>query len=201
MKNPVRTLKTIGVAGTQSRIGTTTQALQILAYLQMMGNRVCYVEMDHYGHHFVQDMQKAYEGVKIAGSCTLYEQMEFYEMAAIKELIKKDYNFIIKDFGAADDPAFNQPSFLESDIRVFVCGAKPDELQKAYNIISNPLYDDARYIFSFVPKEDHAELKELMADSAASTFFADYAPDPFVYSGLNNSTYAAITAWNRDEKK
>lgn len=199
MKNPIRTLKTIGVAGTQSRIGTTTQALQILNYLQMMGNHVCYVEIDHYGHHFVQDLQKAYEGIKITGNCTLYQSMEFYEMAAIKELIKKDYNFIVKDFGAADDPAFNQPSFLESDIRVFVCGAKPDELPKSFEIMANPLYDDARYLFSFVAKDDQAELKELMADAADRTFFAEYAPDPFVYSGLNNSTYAAVTAW-REEK-
>lgn len=201
MKNPVRTLKTIGVAGAQSRIGTTTQALQIMSYLQMMGNHVCYVEMDHHGHHFVRDMQNAYENVKITGNCTVYEQMEFYEMAAIKELIKKDYNFIVKDFGAADNPAFNQGSFLESDIRVFVCGAKPDELPKAYDIIANPLYDDARYIFSFVCKDDQEELKAMMENSAEQTFFAEYAPDPFTYSGMNNSAYAAITAWNHDNKK
>ncbi len=201
MKNPVRTLKTIGVAGAQSRIGTTTQALQILCYLQMMGNRVCYVEMDHYGHHFVRDLQNAYEDVKVEGNCTHYQNMEFYEMAAIKELIKNDYNFIIKDFGAADDPAFNQPSFLESDIRVFVCGAKPDELPKAYDVIANPLYDDARYIFSFVTKDDQEELKRMMADSSDRTFFAEYSPDPFVYSGLNNSTYAAVASWNREGKQ
>lgn len=201
MKNPVRTLKTIGIAGAQSRIGTTTQALQILGYLQMMGNLVCYVEMDQYGHHFVSDLQNAYDDVQVIGEKVLYQHLEFYEMSAIKELIKKDYGFIVKDFGAADDPAFNQASFLESDIRIFVCGAKPDELPKAYNIMSNPLYDDARYIFSFVPKEDHKELKELMADDAVRTFFAEYTPDPFVYSGMNNGTYAEITAWNREGKR
>ena len=195
MKNPVRLLKTIGVAGAQSRIGATTQALQIVSYLQMMGNHVCYVEMNHHGHHFVKDLQNAYEDVAVSGSCTRYAQMEFYEMAAIKELIKKDYNFIIRDFGAANDPAFNQPSFLESDIRIFVCGANPDELPKAYEVISNPLYDDARYIFSFVAKDDQEELKEMMADSAGRTFFAEYTPDPFIYSGMSNSTYAAATAW------
>lgn len=201
MKNPIRTLKTIGIAGAQGRIGTTTQALQILSYLQMMGNLVCYVEMNQHGHHFVKDLQSAYDDVQVIGDKTIYQHLEFYEMSAISALIKKDYGYIIKDFGAADDPAFNQPSFLECDIKVFVCGVKPDELPKAYDIMNNPLYDDVKYIFSFVPKEDQREVKELMEDDADRTFFAEYTPDPFQYSGMNNGTYAEVIAWNREGQK
>ena len=44
--NNIKKYITIGFAGSQNRIGTTTQALQMLQYLQLMGKKVCYIEMN-----------------------------------------------------------------------------------------------------------------------------------------------------------
>ena len=44
-RNERITTITIAVAGVQSRIGTTTQAMQIVGYLKIMGYTVAYVDL------------------------------------------------------------------------------------------------------------------------------------------------------------
>ena len=43
----------IAIGGCCDRIGTTTQALQLVKYLQFMGHRACYIQYNHSGYDFV----------------------------------------------------------------------------------------------------------------------------------------------------
>ena len=75
--------RTIAIAGTQPHIGTTTQAIQLIQYLQLMGNKVCYVEMNT--NNYIQNLQNTYEDIeRIEDGHIKFEHVELYDAKHIK---------------------------------------------------------------------------------------------------------------------
>lgn len=178
-----RTLtKTIGIAGSIKRMGTTTQALQIVKYLLFKGYKAAYYEMNN--HKFVLSVAEAYSDVSKddVDGLVKYQSVDMYYKAdKLKEVQNKDYDFIVYDFGVYSDHDFNKVSFLEKDIQIFVVGSKPDEFSKTYNVIKNNFYNNVFYIFNFTSDTEKKDLLELMEDKSEYTFFADTAKDPFTF--------------------
>ena len=54
--------KTIAVVGSLSRIGTTTQCLQIVKYFQSCGKKACYIEFNNTG--FLNALKKYYTDIQ-----------------------------------------------------------------------------------------------------------------------------------------
>lgn len=180
-KSETKKIKTVGIVGSLCRIGTTTQAVQITKYLKLMGYQAAYVEMNR--NEYIKLLCSLYQDAKSEKDFSSYGDVALYEKNQITAAYKKDYDYLIKDYGSISDPEFNSVSvsFLEQDIKIIVCGVKPNEIRQIERVLSNPLFGDVGYIFNFVAKEDRADVIALMEDKGSRTYFADYVPDPYVY--------------------
>lgn len=109
--------KTIGIAGSIKRMGTTTQALQIVKYLLFKGYKAAYYEMNN--HKFVLSVAEAYSDVSKddVDGLVKYQSVDmYYKAEKLKEVQNKDYDYIVYDFGVYSEHDFNKVSFLEKDI-------------------------------------------------------------------------------------
>lgn len=190
--------RTIAIAGTQPHIGTTTQAIQLIQYLQLMGNKVCYVEMNT--NNYIQNLQNTYEDIeRIEDGHIKFEHVELYDAKHIKGLMKKEYDYIVKDYGDHQS-GFNEPSYIEQDIKIFVGGVKPNEVFFTYEILKQPEFDDVSFIISFVDaaaQEDVGAMFDYTVghrkyNRSSRVYFANYAPEPFEYTGISNKTYSDL---------
>ena len=106
------------MVGSQSRIGVTTAAVGLSAWLARVGASVCYVEA-HAGGHLAAlargyEMETEEEGWQFEG--VHYRRME----------PRADVNFVVYDLGS--DLAGKKELVERADIKLLVCGTKPYEL-------------------------------------------------------------------------
>mgnify|MGYP000000556498 FL=1 len=185
-KQPVRSdiprAVTIAVAGAGPRMGTTTQAMQILNYLSTMEYKVAFVEMSgqrHMGQYLgILDKSEALDDAHF----TLMGN-HFYNDAKGLITARSQFDYVVCDYGVYNDIP-DITSFFEKDVKIVCCGAKPWEspwLEPAFGDDDGTL----RYIFSFVQKSDEAMVRDQMGDEAKNTYFAPYAPDFFRYCGAD----------------
>lgn len=182
----------IGIAGAVARMGTTTQAIQIVKYLHFQGHRAAYIQMN--SHHFVEDLAAAYseaEQDQEAGMVSYQGVDMYYRLDLLQEILKKDYEYFVFDYGVWKDPGFNKISFLEKNVQIFVVGSNPSEFNATYEVIQNNFYSDNFYIYSFAARSEQKDLLELMEEKADATFFAEEVRDPFCFSG-NTEMYQKI---------
>ncbi|MCC8028005.1 MAG: hypothetical protein LIP16_22200 [Clostridium sp.] len=182
---PKTITRTVAVAGALRRIGTTTQALQIVKYLNLVGYPAAYLEMS--GHKFIDSCIAVYEGARQDNAKVCLCDIDMYRTIQFLQRAGEDYAFLVKDYGSAAESAFNRVSFMEQDIKVLVCGAKSDEICFTEEIIRSGEYMDASYIFSFVPDENKVSIAGFM--EGIKTYFVEYTPDPFVYLATQNALY------------
>lgn len=182
--------QTIAVAGCLERIGTTTQAIQLVKHLIFQGHRACYIELNENG--YIKALKELYEdGISFddeLGRVTYQNVDMFYRKDKIAEVLRLGYEYYIYDFGIFDSVGFSLVSYLEKNLKIMVCGIKPNEASYMTDILAS-LYDkDIEYIFSFTHESDRKDILELMSDRAEHTFFAPWIPDPFVYSSRSRGT-------------
>ena len=188
----------IGIAGVTSRMGTTTTSLQLIRYLQRMGYKACYIEVNY--TKFVQEQIRFEQPLHDAhlGMATIDRMDLFYRKEMLNDVLKKDYDFFVYDYGSADDKLFNRTSFLEKDIRVFVAGIKPNEYEKTYDILCDEYFkEDVFFVFNFVLDKYKEQILEGMASKRDYTFFGVYAPSYFDY--IENSAYETMLPLERIE--
>lgn len=174
--------KAIGIAGAVPRMGTTTQAIQLVKYLMYKGYKACYIQMNNHG--YVEELIDSYEGVEIEeviGKAVYQEVEMYYKLEKLPEVLKRDYDYFVYDYGVFSDRDFNKISFLEKDLQIFTVGTKPGEFMKTYQLIENNFYNSVLYIFNFVvdDKQERDDIYELMAEKEDVTFFAPDCRDPF----------------------
>ena len=174
--------KTIGVAGANQRIGTTTQALHIVKYLIYKGYKACYIQSN--STRYVLSLPEWYE-VEVddeLGKVTLEGIDHFYKIDKLSDVKKLGYDYYVYDYGTYFDPNFNKMSFLEKDIRVFVLGYKPQEMENTYKLISSAFYIDVKYIFSFARHLEMDELEGIMDDKIEDTIVPQDCDDMYIFS-------------------
>lgn len=184
--------QTIAIAGCLGRIGTTTQAIQIVKYLNLMGYRACYIEVNRNG--YVDLLPESYKDIKEDRRTkrVICEQVDMFRRQHIAEISKLGYEFLVKDYGAVSDPSFEKISYLEQDFRIMCGGIKPNEINYVYSLLANDNYAATGFIFSFVPNANRAATLEFMEEKGDCTFFADYVPDAFTYSATANNIYRTL---------
>lgn len=179
-------MKTVGIAGCQSRIGTTTQALQLILCLQKLEYSAAYVEMGN--QDYIGKLDELYRGITMDRNQVIYcKSIPLYTRNQIMLANRNRYDYLIKDYGNFLSPEFEQISFLEQDIKVAVGGAKANEIEFVERIIEDDCYTDVNYIFSFVGLSEQRDVKEMMRERKDKTYFAMYTPDPFEY--IENESY------------
>lgn len=173
--------KTIAIAGTMRRIGTTTQALQIVKFLTLQGFRAAYIEMNRTG--YTSNLAEYFESEvdDELSKVTIENTDMFFNPDKIAEIIKLEYDYYIYDFGVFEDTDYNKTWYLEKDIKVMVGGIKANEIIKMTEILDNTFYSDVYYLLSFVDKSEEKDVYELMEEKKDHTFFPGYTPNPFCF--------------------
>lgn len=192
--------RTIGIMGTCHRIGTTTQALQIVKYLQSKGYKACYVEMNNYLYPNMQLSRKERPEITFVNKAKLamdydYEDEAlglvtiegvdmYYKQDRLPEILEKDYDFYIYDYGVYTERDFNKASYLKDDTKLIASGTNVVELDYTLNIMQNVSYNSSDLIFSFTAEKDREEFVLWMQHFKAGErcYFADYTPNPFILS-------------------
>lgn len=180
----------VGVLGGCPRIGTTTQAMQLLMFLQNSGYRVGLIqweqEPDINVYVDIIDHSRRYNHSEF-----VINGLHFYGKEDLKLAIN-DNDFLIFDFGSISvlDEA-NRDFFLEQDIKIAVLGVKSKEIAFLPQVFDLDKGEGERYIYSFTAPEDREGVKGQMDSRSKDTYFADYTPDYFVYSN-NDTMYSKI---------
>lgn len=198
---------TIALAGSINRIGTTTQALQIVKYLIYKGYKACYIEVNnnvYENNTLSQEKEPLTYTRKLKKILSLnedeeinmikYEGIELYnnidKLADIKD---RDYDFIVFDYGCYKNNSFNKASFLKDDINIFICGSEITEIDEAAALASNISYEKSKLVFSFTDKSDEDDIISLISsikikeneENGARCYFANFTPSPFKLSSID----------------
>lgn len=114
--------KTIGVAGSISRIGTTTQALQIVKYLQMKGKKTAYVEINSTG--YIDSLLKIYGEARLVDESlgwVTYQGVDMFKnLSEIERLYQMGYEYFVFDFGSMQTDDFQELLFYEKDYNIIL---------------------------------------------------------------------------------
>lgn len=182
VKKEKRNYTTVAVAGSCDRIGTTTQVIQIIKYLNLKGHSACMIQMNN--SDYVELITKYYMDAVVdhnMGKVSYGNIDMFYDLNKLPEILNLDYEYFIYDFGVFNRGDFNKISFLEKSIKIIVGGAKVNEIDDLTRILSETYLTDIKYIFSFI--EEHQDTQndilELMEERSNVTYFAPYAPETF----------------------
>jgi hypothetical protein len=175
---------TIAVAGCMHRMGTTTFCLQLAKYLSFTGKKVAYLERNDSG--YVKSMAETF-------NCDFDEESSFvslsgidmyFDLALLKQIKKKNYDFLLYDYGPATDK--NIVSFLEQKEGIIVCGVKGEEMSKTYEILKQ-FYtnDNLWYCFNFISPAEYSEIKEMMGRKVDKTMFLGFTPEALQLESVN----------------
>jgi len=182
-------VESIAIVGTQARIGTTTQALQMILNLRALDYHAAYVEMGHLG--FLDKLKERGEDLPIEKDGTVIcDGIPMYSSQNIHIANRKNYDFLVKDYGNVQNPFYQEMSFLEQDVKIIVGGIKADEVEHTEQVMANELYAGTYYILNFVDIAQQQEAKADMQEYKDRTYFSIYTPDPFLFK--ENEIYAYI---------
>ena len=173
---------TIAFAGGGSRIGTTTQAMQLILFLKSKGFHCVYIDMA--SSEKIDQLFDVYESAeRINNNEVLIQNINLITNPKLLMQARCEYDYVICDYGAYES-IIEPVSYWEKDIKIMVAGTKPWESRYLPDIFND---DDGslKYIFSFVPHSDESAVRQQMAESASKTYFASYSPDYFVYCGTD----------------
>lgn len=183
--------KTVGVIGSQKRIGTTTQAIQIVKYLNFIGYKACYVELNNC--RYLNLLENLYSDAISDAELNkiTYSGVDMFRSDNLSNILSLGYDYYVYDFGTIDEA--NLISFEEKNIHILVCGSSPSEMNFSSSAIRK-LYrsSNLHYIFNFVSPADYNDIKELMESRAKRTHFSLLINDAFSFLSESKTTYNTI---------
>lgn len=168
---------TIGVAGTQNHIGTTSQALLITKFLTDLKLNVCYIQAN--GKEDIQTLENMYDITK-KDDFISYEYIDMYEKDKTINAMGYGYDFYVYDMGNLQE-INDIDSFITKDIKIVVSGTKAweqDNLLKVFNKLG--VLEDINFIFNFTPVGEQSEITKNMGKFGVKTYFSKYVPNPFM---------------------
>lgn len=189
----IKQIVNIAVIGTESRIGTTTQALLICAFFNSLNMNACYIsnnEKDETSiiQKLVNDKDKQNDNM------LNYEGIDMYKKSSNMKAIDFGYDFYIYDYGVLTDDKIND--FITKDTKIIVTGSKLWEFEGLFNAI-NKLEDlsDKYFLVNFTAEDKQKETIKYRFPKddkyLKAIFFTEYTPNPFV-DNVNLDIYHKI---------
>lgn len=156
----------VAVCGSQSRVGTTTQAIALYHYLSSLGFRPVLL---HQGQEAITSMLELYRD-------RLVTRDDHVEVNGIRIATQRTPNFdaYILDLGVLT-PEWAGP-FCAADLSILVGGVKPWELPllaQAQNIALQGSPRKMVTLLSFASPEEVAEVREYLGDCGAVAYHPD----------------------------
>ncbi len=191
--------RSIGFAGTQSRIGTTTQAIQCVKYLQLLGYTACYVQLNQTQYFDLSHRSGKVRAVSYVEKCAawyderkgpavVYGGVDLYESQEALTEAQEIYDYYVYDYGAVFDRDFDRTAYIKDDVKILVGGGKVQEYDALERIIGLPPYASCSVILSFMPEgnDDRNDALRLLTAAGGNRpiVFTGYTPDPFVFSDV-----------------
>ncbi|WP_300566783.1 hypothetical protein [uncultured Acetatifactor sp.] len=155
------------VIGSQARIGTTTAAVGLCAWLARVGASVCYVEA-HAGGHLAA-LARGYE-MKAEEGGWQFEGVRYRSTEP-----KGDVNFVVHDLGS--DFAGKRELLENADIKLLVCGTKPYELGFTVRLQASLAGIYAYLLCPFVAEGMKDDLAEALQNDYHKVMFSEYQPE------------------------
>lgn len=183
--------QTIGICGTQTRIGTTTQAIQLVKYFQYTGIKACYIEVNNSNH--IQSIPTLYdveEHSRKLGKIRFENTDFFYDLSQISEVLSMNYDRYVYDFGILSEQ--NIYPYLEKDLKILVCGTLPWEMDSTNKAIARLEDKEIQYIFNFTCKSIRNDLRKFMLEKSKDSYFSEWIPNIFSFCWANKPMYESI---------
>ncbi|TAH67728.1 MAG: serine/threonine protein kinase [Anaerolineaceae bacterium] len=164
----------IGIAGAQTRIGTTHMSIRLCSYLSKQNLKCLYIEQNK--SRCLQHSGNRYMGLHKENGVIKMNGISMIDADNSKMMDLSGYNVVIRDYGSLN--MSNKEHFLQSDIKVLILGAKDWELgysEEALEIVSE--YKDVIFLFNFVDGRQFRQvIKNMMCRNCLRI---PYEPDPF----------------------
>ncbi|WP_395547467.1 MULTISPECIES: hypothetical protein [unclassified Lacrimispora] len=164
----------VTVISSQSRMGATTTALGLCAWLAAVGASVCYVEENE--SNILTTMAAAYE---------MEPMGEGWRMDGVQYGTKppaEPVNFIIHDLGC--QPVLNEKVY-DAGLLVIVCGTKTYELPNSVRLLKRLDTVDAYILCPFTHEAVRSDYAAILQSNFHKVLFLDYQPEPT--DGMSNS--------------
>lgn len=164
----------IGIAGAQSRIGTTHMSFRLCSYFSKQNINCLYVEQNN--SRCLWQIQSRYFDIK-NDQCIIKLKGISTVCKNYADLIDPtDYHIIIKDYGSLN--MINKEEFLKSQIKILILGAKDWELGFSEDALETVTeYKDIIFLFNFVDGRQYGQIIKHMG--FRNCLRIPYEPDPF----------------------
>ena len=173
----------VAVVGSQSRIGTTTAAVGLSAWLARVGASVCYVETHSDGH--LAALARGYE-MEAEEDGWQFEGVHYRSMEP-----KEDVNFVVYDLG--NELAEKRELLESADIKLLICGTKAYELGFTVRLQASLAGIRAYLLCPFVAEGMKDELADALQNDYHKVMFLEYQPE-LTDSDGNGKQYKNVIA-------
>jgi len=177
----------IAVAGAQSHIGVTHNAIVLANWLKKQNFYVALVECNS---NATELESSDYYKIKETYEESIYDNqyfqiggVDFYpfvKSTEIAKVISKPYNFIIGDFGQYAE--CDKITFEKAEERIVICGAKPWEWENFYTICmdhSPEAMQHMHFYFTFIAPS-YVKMVNVGMEDIGIPHFLNYNADPFI---------------------
>ncbi len=173
---------TIGIAGSQKRIGVSHLSFMITSFYQGKGVSSLYVENNNTGH--ILSIIKYLKTVKIQNEVFQIHNCNMVQNDVLDKVNLKNYFVIVKDYGILTED--NLSEFLLCDEKLLVMGGKEWELLES-EIALGLVKDnkDIKYLFSFLSGDSFTRIIKNMGKLVSVRI--PYEPEPFTKTQSKNS--------------
>lgn len=172
---------TVGLAGSQNRIGVTHHAIILANYFRKKGFKVALVELNESG-----DYEKIAASYEIGKSAEYFvkDGIDYYPAADADTMLTlgtKAYNFIVIDYAAYETCDID--SFQHCNFKFILAGIKPWEEANIQSVFEKGQMAGAdlaeyNYFFNFCPDAVRADVRNGMAE-LDKVYFCELHTDPF----------------------
>lgn len=159
----------IAVIGVESRVGTTTMAINMANYLSGIGANVCYVEANENNH--LSKMPGFYPGMAVKGDTIVYKAVKYL---SLHSECHDEFDFIIYDM-AVVNKKITTAIRNNCDAAVICLTGKPYEINDTDNIDRLLKEKILNKVFSFVAEMDKKKIEK----QYGKVLFSNYTPDYF----------------------
>ncbi len=191
----LKQLLTVGIAGTESHIGVSTQALVLCRFFNERGLNACYISSS--SKDIIGNMKLLTEEKKDK-EVFEYQGVDMYSNSNNIDAIKYGYDVYIYDYGILNDN--NLDMFIKNDKRIIIGGTKLWELKNLFLTINKlESLEDVYYILNNCPANEKNTMLSNMGKYKKKTYFSDVISNPFEV-GKNGDIYQEIFKDNLEEK-
>ena len=167
---------TIGVVGTQTHIGTTTQAIAITKFLNDLRMNACYIQANKSDD--IETLETFFD-IDVKEGFFSYQNIDMYQKEKTISAIEYGYDFYVYDMGVLNEIS-DIDSFLTKDVKIIVSGSKSweqDNLMEVFKLVGETT--DINYLFNFTADIQKNDITTNMGELGAKTYFINYMPNPF----------------------